>query len=167
MEAATPVAASAFLHAFISEKYCVEFGNSWRASEFHIQTDETGSAKGGDTGDVRQFQFTLSVLRAAFVTAAVQRVDNQMTFLAYLLTWPLCLTNNTAGPKSEAKEVESKPMNKANSPSAVVSETNSPEANLSSAEEGVQRHWRGVSTRRSFLKRPGTARGRASAAGVL
>jgi hypothetical protein len=39
-----------------------------------------------------------------------------------------------------------------NSPSAVVSETNSPETTLASTEEDVQRHWQGVVKRRSFLK---------------
>src|ERR1700719_826166 len=48
-------------------------------------------------------------------------------------------------------------MKEENSPSAVVSETNSPEANQSSIEEGVQRHWQGVVKRRSFLKGLGIA----------
>src|ERR1700680_661532 len=57
-------------------------------------------------------------------------------------------------------------MKKVNSPSAVASETNSLEAQLSSAEEGVQRHWQGVVKRRSFLKGLGIA-GAALSAGAL
>jgi hypothetical protein len=58
-------------------------------------------------------------------------------------------------------------MKKANSPSAVMSETNSPETNLSSAEEGVQRHWQGVVKRRSFLKGLGIAGATLSASALL
>ena len=58
-------------------------------------------------------------------------------------------------------------MNKANSPSAVMSETNSPETNLSTAEEGVQRHWQGVVKRRSFLKGLGIAGATLSAGALL
>src|ERR1700745_2257008 len=58
-------------------------------------------------------------------------------------------------------------MKKANSPSAVVSETNSSEANLTSAEEGVQRHWQGVVKRRSFLKGLGIAGATLSASALL
>jgi hypothetical protein len=58
-------------------------------------------------------------------------------------------------------------MKKANSPSAVVSETNLPEANLSSTEEGVQRHWQGVVKRRSFLKGLGIAGATLSASALL
>jgi hypothetical protein len=39
-------------------------------------------------------------LSSAFVTAAAQRVDNQMTSSAYLVVWPLRLTHSTAGTKS-------------------------------------------------------------------
>jgi hypothetical protein len=48
-----------------------------------------------------------------------------------------------------------------------MSETNSPEANLSSAEEGVQRHWQGVVKRRSFLKGLGIASATLSASALL
>jgi hypothetical protein len=58
-------------------------------------------------------------------------------------------------------------MRKVNSPSAVASETNSPEAQLSSAEEGVQRHWQGVVKRRSFLKGLGIAGATLSAGALL
>jgi len=58
-------------------------------------------------------------------------------------------------------------MKKANSPSAVMSETNSPDANLSSAEESVQRHWQGVVKRRSFLKGLGIAGATLSAGAIL
>jgi hypothetical protein len=57
-------------------------------------------------------------------------------------------------------------MNEKNSPSAAVSETNSPEASSSSTEESVQRHWQGVVKRRSFLKGLGIA-GAALSAGTL
>src|SRR6201981_3227868 len=59
------------------------------------------------------------------------------------------------------------PMKKANSQAAVVSETNSSEANLTSAEEGVQRHWQGVVKRRSFLKGLGIASATLSAGALL
>ena len=58
-------------------------------------------------------------------------------------------------------------MKKANSPSAVMSETNSPEASLSSTEEGVQRHWQSVVKRRSFLKGLGIAGATLSATALL
>jgi len=58
-------------------------------------------------------------------------------------------------------------MKKDSSPSTVMSETNSPEANLSSAEEGVQRHWQGVVKRRSFLKGLGIASATLSASALL
>jgi gas vesicle protein len=58
-------------------------------------------------------------------------------------------------------------MKKANSPSAVMSETNSPEANLSTTEDGVQRHWQGVVKRRSFLKGLGIAGATLSASALL
>jgi hypothetical protein len=58
-------------------------------------------------------------------------------------------------------------MKEKNSPSAVVSETNSPEANHSSIEEGVQRHWQGVVKRRSFLKGLGIAGATLSAGALL
>src|ERR1700756_715334 len=58
-------------------------------------------------------------------------------------------------------------MKERNSPSAVVSETDSPEANDSSIEEGVQRHWQGVVKRRSFLKGLGIAGATLSAAALL
>src|SRR6202035_1449246 len=54
-----------------------------------------------------------------------------------------------------------------NSPSAVVSETNSPEASHSSTEEAVQRHWQGVVKRRSFLKGLGIASATLSAGALL
>src|ERR1700740_1541168 len=58
-------------------------------------------------------------------------------------------------------------MKKTNSPSAVVSGTNSPETNLSSPEENVQRHWEGVVKRRSFLKGLGIAGATLSATALL
>jgi hypothetical protein len=58
-------------------------------------------------------------------------------------------------------------MKKANSPSAVMSETNSPEANLSSTEDTVQHHWQGVVKRRSFLKGLGIAGATLSASALL
>jgi hypothetical protein len=54
-----------------------------------------------------------------------------------------------------------------NSPSAVVSESNSPETIQSSIEEGVQRHWQGVVKRRSFLKGLGIAGATLSAGALL
>ena len=48
-------------------------------------------------------------------------------------------------------------MKEKNSPSAVMSEANSPEASQSSTEENVQRHWQRVVKRRSFLKGLGIA----------
>jgi len=54
-----------------------------------------------------------------------------------------------------------------NSPSAVVSETYSPEASHSSIEEGVQHHWQGVVKRRSFLKGLGIASATLSAGALL
>jgi len=57
-------------------------------------------------------------------------------------------------------------MNEKNSLSAVVSETDSSEANHSTIEEGVQRHWQGVVKRRSFLKGLGIA-GATLSAGTL
>src|SRR5229473_1140343 len=53
------------------------------------------------------------------------------------------------------------------SPSAVVSETNSSDANHSSTEEDVQRHWQGVVKRRSFLKGLGMASAALSAGTLL
>src|SRR5229473_7476917 len=58
-------------------------------------------------------------------------------------------------------------MKEKNSPSAVVSETDSPEASHSSIEEGVQRHWQGVVKRRSFLKGLGIAGATLSAGAIL
>jgi hypothetical protein len=58
-------------------------------------------------------------------------------------------------------------MKEKNSPSAVVSETNSPETSHSSIEEGVQRHWQGVVKRRSFLKGLGIAGATLSAGALL
>src|SRR5216684_5985336 len=58
-------------------------------------------------------------------------------------------------------------MKEKNSPSAVVSETTSPEASQSSIEEGVQRHWQGVVKRRSFLKGLGIAGATLSADALL
>jgi Ferritin-like domain len=54
-----------------------------------------------------------------------------------------------------------------NSPSAVVSETNSTEASHSSTKEAVQRHWQGVVKRRSFLKGLGIAGATLSAGALL
>jgi hypothetical protein len=51
--------------------------------------------------------------------------------------------------------------------STVVSEANSSEANHSSPEEGVQRHWQGVVKRRSFLKGLGIAGATLSAGALL
>src|SRR5712671_3305609 len=58
-------------------------------------------------------------------------------------------------------------MKEKNSPSAVVSETNSSEAGQSSTEESVQRHWQGVVKRRSFLKGLGIAGATLSAGAFL
>src|SRR6266852_2584803 len=58
-------------------------------------------------------------------------------------------------------------MKEKNSPSAVVSETDSPEASHSSIEEGVQRHWQGVVKRRSFPKGLGIAGATLSAGALL
>src|ERR1700730_15451019 len=58
-------------------------------------------------------------------------------------------------------------MKEKNSPSALVSETNSTEANDPSIEEGVQRHWQGVVKRRSFLKGLGIAGATLSATALL
>ena len=57
-------------------------------------------------------------------------------------------------------------MEEKNSTSAVVSETNT-EANHSSAEDSVQRHWQGVVKRRSFLKGLGIAGATLSASAIL
>jgi hypothetical protein len=57
-------------------------------------------------------------------------------------------------------------MKEKNSPSAVVSETNSSETILASTEDDVQRQWQGVVKRRSFLKGLGIA-GAALSAGTL
>jgi hypothetical protein len=57
-------------------------------------------------------------------------------------------------------------MKEKNSPSTVVSETDPSEANQSSTEDSVQRHWQGVVKRRSFLKGLGIA-GAALSAGAL
>src|ERR1700675_4799020 len=57
-------------------------------------------------------------------------------------------------------------MKEKNSPSTVLSETNPSEANQSSTEDSVQRHWQGVVKRRSFLKGLGIA-GAALSAGTL
>ena len=53
------------------------------------------------------------------------------------------------------------------SQSAVVSETNSPDANHSLTEEDVQHHWQGVVKRRSFLKGLGMASAALSAGTLL
>src|ERR1700686_535095 len=58
-------------------------------------------------------------------------------------------------------------MKQENSPSVVVSETNSSEANHSSTGEDVQRHWQGVVKRRSFLKGLGIAGATLSAGALL
>jgi hypothetical protein len=57
-------------------------------------------------------------------------------------------------------------MKEKNFPSAAVSETNSSETILASTEDDVQRQWRGVVKRRSFLKGLGIA-GAALSAGTL
>jgi hypothetical protein len=66
-----------------------------------------------------------------------------------------------------SKGIGTQTMKEKNSPSAVVSETNSPEASHSSIEEGVQRHWQGVVKRRSFLKGLGIAGATLSAGALL
>jgi hypothetical protein len=58
-------------------------------------------------------------------------------------------------------------MKEKKSPSAVVSETDSPEASHLSIEEGVQRHWQGVVKRRSFLRGLGIAGATLSAGALL
>src|SRR5246500_1723592 len=58
-------------------------------------------------------------------------------------------------------------MKEKNSPSTVVSETNPSEANQSSTEDSVQRHWQGVVKRRSFLKGLGIAGAALSASTIL
>jgi hypothetical protein len=61
-----------------------------------MQTDET-VRKGGDTSAA----LTLAPeLPSAFVTAAAQGVDNQMTFLPQLAAWSPRQTHSTAGTKS-------------------------------------------------------------------
>jgi len=57
-------------------------------------------------------------------------------------------------------------MEEKNSTSTVMSETNT-EANHSSAEDSVQRHWQGVVKRRSFLKGLGIAGATLSASAIL
>src|ERR1700730_1419709 len=66
-----------------------------------------------------------------------------------------------------SKGIGKQTMKGKNSPSAVVSETNTPEANHSAIEEGVQRHWQGVVKRRSFLKGLGIAGATLSAGALL
>src|ERR1700730_18661603 len=66
-----------------------------------------------------------------------------------------------------SKGIGKQTMKGKNSPSAVVSETNTPEANHSAIEEGVQRHWQGVVKRRSFLKGLGIAGATLSASALL
>src|SRR6201993_3446946 len=58
-------------------------------------------------------------------------------------------------------------MKEKHSPSTVVSETNPSEANQSSTEDSVQRHWQGVVKRRSFLKGLGIAGATLSASAIL
>ena len=58
-------------------------------------------------------------------------------------------------------------MKEENSPSTVVSEASPAEANQSSVEESVQRHWQGVVKRRSFLKGLGIAGATLSAGALL
>src|ERR1700724_3096347 len=58
-------------------------------------------------------------------------------------------------------------MKQENSPSAVVSETDSSEPSHSSTGEDVQRHWQGVVKRRSFLKGLGIAGATLSASALL
>ena len=80
------------------EEFCVEVGNNWPAAEFHIQRHETRFLKGEDASAPRAFSTCLfPMLVFVFVSPAIQRVDNQMTFSAYLAIWPLCLTNSTVG----------------------------------------------------------------------
>lgn len=65
-------------------------------AEFHIQMEELGYTEGGDTGAASGFQFTLVVnIAAAHVTAALQRVDNQMTCLSYLVVGLPRLTHSS------------------------------------------------------------------------
>src|SRR5258708_2000691 len=75
------------------------------------------------------------------------------------VTWRLVAVSNAQyrWNKIQSKGIGTQTMKEKNSPSAVVSETNSPEANHSAIEEGVQRHWQGVVKRRSFLKGLGIA----------
>src|SRR3984893_4067067 len=58
-------------------------------------------------------------------------------------------------------------MKQENSPSAVVSETDSSKPSHSSTGEDVQRHWQGVVKRRSFLKGLGIAGATLSAGALL
>src|SRR6267378_7033032 len=90
-----------------------------------------------------------------------------MTFLA--VTCRLVAVSNAqyCWNKIISKGIGTQTMKEKNSPSAVVSETNSPEANHSAIEEGVQRHWQGVVKRRSFLKGLGIAGATLSAGAVL
>src|ERR1700676_3734046 len=69
--------------------------------------------------------------------------------------------------KSLTKRNGSLTMKQENSPSAVVSETNSSESGTSSNREDVQRHWQGVVKRRSFLKGLGIASATLSAGALL
>src|ERR1700720_412192 len=90
-----------------------------------------------------------------------------MTSSPHLVAWSPCLTHSTAGTKSYAKGNGAQTVKEKNSPSAVVSETNSLEASHSSTEESVQRHWQGVVKRRSFLKGLGIAGATLSAGALL
>src|ERR1700675_3856727 len=90
-----------------------------------------------------------------------------MTSSPHLVAWSPCLTHSTAGTKSYAKGSGAQTVKEKNSPSAVVSETNSPDTGHSSIEEGVQRHWQGVVKRRSFLKGLGIAGATLSAGALL
>src|SRR5260370_2438711 len=78
-----------------------------------------------------------------------------------------CRTHSPAGTKIYAQGKGAQTVKEKDSPSAVVSETNSPEASPSSTEEAVQRHWQGVVKRRSFLKGLGIAGATLSAGALL
>jgi hypothetical protein len=75
--------------------------------------------------------------------------------------------SHAAGTKSLAKGIGELSMKQENPLSAVVSETNLPEASHLSTEESVQRHWQGVVKRRSFLKGLGIAGATLSASALL
>jgi hypothetical protein len=102
-------------------------------------------------------------LRSDVVTASLQRVDKSNDI--FWVSRRLVVVSNTqyCWNKIISKGIGTQPKN---CPSAVVSDTNSPETTLASTEEDVQRHWQGVVKRRSFLKGLGIA-GAALSAGTL